>query len=235
MFKLATSSVLWLPLTVALFCAATRVYLASGKSPLLNPTFLTLAGVITLLVTFGVAPTDYFESVRILHYLLGTAVVALAVPLARNLARFTGDWWMLAAALAAGSLTSAVVGMLVASELGAPAELVRSIAPKAATAAVSIEIARGIGGLPPVTACLTVVTGIVGAIMGPYVLNALAITSAASRGLALGAASHGIATARAFAEGEATGCWASLAMGLNAVLTAILVPLLVAVFGLPAN
>jgi len=229
MFKLATSSVLWLPLTVALFCAATRVYLASGKSPLLNPTFLTLAGVITLLVTFGVAPTDYFESVRILHYLLGTAVVALAVPLARNLARFTGDWWMLAAALAAGSLTSAVVGMLVASELGAPAELVRSIAPKAATAAVSIEIARGIGGLPPVTACLTVVTGIVGAIMGPYGYGP------ASRGLALGAASHGIATARAFAEGEATGCWASLAMGLNAVLTAILVPLLVAVFGLPAN
>src|SRR5262249_61310994 len=102
MIKLATSSVLWLPLTVALFCAATRVYLASGKSPLLNPTFLTLAGVIALLVTFGVAPTDYFESVRILHYLLGTAVVALAGAPERNPGRVTRALGMLAPPLPSG-------------------------------------------------------------------------------------------------------------------------------------
>src|SRR5262249_60474282 len=120
MIKLATSSVLWLPLTVALFCAATRVYLASGKSPLLNPTFLTLAGVIALLVTFGVAPTDYFESVRILHYLLGTAVVALAVAPRRHLAGFTGRRWELAAPPAAGALTVAGGGMAGVSGAGSP-------------------------------------------------------------------------------------------------------------------
>jgi putative effector of murein hydrolase len=50
--------------------------------------------------------------------------------------------------------------------------------------------------------------------------------------LALGVASHGIATARAFSESETTGCWASLAMGLNAILTAILVPLIVSALGM---
>ena len=87
-----------------------------------------------------------------------------------------------------------------------------------------MEISRKIGGIPALTACFTILTGIIGAMLGPGVLNALHIRSEAARGLALGAISHGIATARAFSESELTGCWASLAMALNAIVTAVLVP-----------
>jgi putative effector of murein hydrolase len=100
-----------------------------------------------------------------------------------------------------------------------------SIAPKSATAAVSMEIARGIGGLPAVTASLTIVTGIIGAVCGPYILSWARIESPSARGIALGTVSHGIATARAFSESELAGCCASLAMGLNSILTAIFVPI----------
>ena len=225
-----SSSILWLPVTLALYFAACELHQRAGKSPLLNPTLLTITCISTALLGSGVAYSDYFESVKILHYLLGTAVVALAIPLYGNLQRMDGNLKAMAAALICGSLTSIVVGVALAQALGASLSTILSITPKSATAAVSMEIARMIGGVPAVTACLTIFTGITGAVIGPYLLNACGVQTPFARGLALGTASHGIATARAFTEDEVTGCWASLAMGLNAILTAFFAPLIVSAF-----
>ena len=230
--KIVTTSGFWLPVTVGIYYAATQAYGRSGKAPFLNPTLLTIGGVSAVLIGSGVSYADYFNCVSIIHYLLGTAVVALALPLHRNLRRLNLDVKVLTAALVSGSLTSIVSGLLIANALGASSSTLLSLAPKSATAAVSMEIARGIGGIPAVAACLTILTGITGAVFGPYILTLIRVTSPSARGLALGVASHGIATARAFSESETTGCWASLAMGLNALLTAILVPLVVGALGM---
>jgi predicted murein hydrolase (TIGR00659 family) len=230
--KISTSSTVWLPLTIGIYYAATLAYGRSGKAPFLNPTLLTIACVGALLLSLGVSYADYFRSVSIIHYLLGTAVVALAIPLHRNLQRLDLEVRVLAAALLSGSLTSVVSGLIIAKALGASPTTLLSLAPKSATAAVSMEIARGIGGVPAVAACLTILTGIIGAVVGPYILTMTRVTSPAGRGLALGVVSHGIATARAFSEDETTGCWASLGMCLNAILTAILVPLIVGALGM---
>lgn len=225
--KIVASSVLWLPLTLGIYIAGSGLYCRAGKAPLLNPTLLTICSVTALLVVFEVPYTTYFESVSILHYLLGTAVVALAIPLHHNLHKLRGELRPVALALVAGSFTSIVCGLVIAKALGASPSTLLSIAPKSATAAVSMEIASVIGGIPAVTACLTIFTGIIGAVLGPYVLTWSGITSPSARGVALGTVSHGIATARAFSESEYTGCCASLAMGLNAFLTALLVPLII--------
>jgi predicted murein hydrolase (TIGR00659 family) len=230
--KIMTTTGLWLPLTVGIYYIATQAYARNGKAPFLNPTLLTIACVGALLMSLGVSYADYSNSVSIIHYLLGTAVVALAIPLHRNLQRLNLDFRVLAAALLSGSLTSVVSGLIIANALGASPSTLLSLAPKSATAAVSMEIARGIGGIPAVAACLTILTGIIGAVVGPYILTMTRVTSPSGRGLALGVVSHGIATARAFSECETTGCWASLGMGLNAVLTAILVPLIVSALGI---
>jgi predicted murein hydrolase (TIGR00659 family) len=229
----ATGTMLWLPVTLAIYFAASEIYRISGKEALLNPTLLTIAALCAVLVTFNVRYTAYFEAVRILHYLLGTAVVALAIPLHRNLQRLMRDWRAITVALIAGSLTSIVSGLMIARALGASPSTLLSIAPKSATTAVSMEIARGIGGIPAVTAALTILTGIIGAVLGPYILTWCGVDSPAARGVALGTASHGIATARAFSECERAGCSASLAMGINAVLTALLVPMIVSAVQMP--
>jgi putative effector of murein hydrolase len=90
---------------------------------------------------------------------------------------------------------------------------------------------RLIGGEPAVTATLTILTGIIGAVSGPYVLDMLGIQAPEPRGFALGVVSHGIATARAFTEGEVAGSFASLGMVLNAILTAVAVPLVLRLMG----
>jgi predicted murein hydrolase (TIGR00659 family) len=222
--KAMTGPVLWLPLTLGVYWMSRELYRRAGKIPLLNPTLLTIVAICSALIGLDVPYPIYFQSVSILHYLLGTAVVALAIPMHRNLRKLTGQLRRITVALVAGSLTSIIGGLLIAKALKASDPILLSIAPKSATAAVSMEIARGIGGLPAVTASLTIVTGIIGAVCGPYILSWARIESPSARGIALGTVSHGIATARAFSESELAGCCASLAMGLNSILTAIFVP-----------
>jgi predicted murein hydrolase (TIGR00659 family) len=222
---------LWLPVTLAIYAVGTTLYRRFNKAPFLNPTLFTIAGVAAVLMAASVPYEKYFEAVSVLHYLLGTAVVALALPLYGNLKRLQGRSIALLLALAAGSLASILVGMAVASLAGASKFAILSLAPKSATAAVSMEIARLIGGVPAVTGVLTILTGIIGAVIGPYVLDLAGIRTPEARGFALGVASHGIATARAFSEGEIAGSFAGLGMALNAILTACVVPFLVRALG----
>ena len=226
---LAHTTMLWLPLTVGVYCAALGLQQYAG-TPALNPTLISVAALSVFLLLTKVEYRTYFEAVSILHYLLGAAIVALAVPLHRNLASI--DWRMnrALAGLLAGSVASFGVGVLCAYLMHASPTLVMSIAPKSATAAVSMEIARSIGGIPALAACLTILTGMTGAIIGPALLTLCGVQCPMARGVALGTVSHGIATARAFLEGQLNGCWASIALTINAVLTALLVPSFIQLF-----
>jgi predicted murein hydrolase (TIGR00659 family) len=225
-------AILWLPCTLLLFSGSSALYQRLNKAPIANPTLLTITALVLILAGAGVPYKAYFESVAILHYLLGTAVVALALPLYRNASRLRGRCLGMGLALVAGSLASIFVGLCVAILAHASASTVLSLAPKSATAAVSMEISRLIGGAPAVTATLTIMTGIIGAVGGPYVLNASRIRTPEARGFAMGVASHGIATARAFTESEVAGSFAGLGMVLNAILTALIVPPTVRLLGL---
>jgi len=228
---IAQGPLFWLPCTLLLYAGAVFLSGRSNKHPALNPTLLTIAGIAALLFVTRVPYAQYFEAVAVINYLLGTAVVALAVPLYRNLARLKGCARQAACALLVGSLASILAGLVIAMAVGASVPMMLSLAPKSATAAVSIEIARIVGGIPAITAMLTILTGIAGAVIGPMLLDLAGIRAPEARGLALGVASHGIATARAFSESEVAGGFASLGMALNAVLTALLVPPIVKAFG----
>jgi putative effector of murein hydrolase len=116
--------------------------------------------------------------------------------------------------------------MAIAKALGAEPQTVLSMAPKSVTTPIAMGVAEQVGGLPSLTAALVLMTGITGAVVGPWVLDKLKIRDERARGLAMGTASHGIGTARALAESETAGAFSGLAMGLNGVITALLVPLL---------
>jgi len=131
---------LWLPCTLILYAGSSALHRRLDKAPIANPTLLTIAALAVVLTLAGVPYKTYFEGVAVLHYLLGTAVVALAIPLYRNVTRLRGRWLGMALALVAGSLASLFVGLFVATLAHASASTVLSLAPKSATAAVSMEI-----------------------------------------------------------------------------------------------
>jgi len=223
---LQTSPLLWLVVTLGAYLIADALARRANRNPLVNPVLIAVALVAALLWATGTSYATYFAGAQFVHFLLGPATVALAVPLARNLALVRRNLLPMAAALIAGSVTAMVSAVMIARAFGAPHDVLVSIAPKSATAAVAMAISEAQGGLPALTATLVIATGVIGAIMVTPLMNALGIKDYAARGFAVGVASHGIGTARAFAVDPVAGLFAGAAMGLNAVATPLLAPLL---------
>lgn len=224
---LAASPLLGLTLTLCAYLAAQWVYARCGFSPLANPVAIAIAIIAIVLVVSSMSYQRYFAGAQFVHFLLGPATVALAVPLARQVPRLRRNLMPLACALVSGSVTAIVSAVGVAAMLGASPELVRSIAPKSATTPIAMAVSEHLGGVPALTAVLVILTGICGAVTAKFLFNAMRIESHAARGLALGVASHGIGTARAFQVSAEMGAYAGLGMGLNGVLTALIAPWLV--------
>ncbi len=228
---LAATPLLGLTLTLLAYQLAFAIYKRSGGNPLANPVAISVALVVTMLTLTGTPYRTYFEGAQFVHFLLGPATVALAIPLFTQLARLKRMLLPLLGALLVGSLTASASAVAIGWALGASNESIRSLAPKSVTTPIAMGVAEKIGGLPSLTAVLVVSTGILGAIAARYLLNALRIEDHAIRGFAVGVSAHGIGTARAFQVSEEAGAFAALAMCLNGIATALLLPLLFKAFG----
>ncbi len=223
---LARTPLLWLTVTILAYCLCDRISAALNRTPLANPVLMSMCLVGLLVRVSGTPYPTYFEGAQFIHFLLGPATVALGIPLYQNRQLVMRAILPMLCALLAGSATALVSAVTIARLLGAAPSIVVSIAPKSVTAAVAMGISGRLGGDPGLTAVLVILTGIMGAIIVTPLLNGLRITDKRARGFAAGLAAHGIGTARAFQVDPLAGTFAGIAMGLNALLTAILVPLL---------
>ncbi|SBT11206.1 Inner membrane protein YohK [Candidatus Propionivibrio aalborgensis] len=198
-----------------------------NANPLANPVLLAVAALVITLWATETPYRTYFEGAQFVHFLLGPATVALAIPLYAQLGRLKRMAVPLLVALLAGSITAACSAVLIGHLLGASEATLFSLAPKSVTTPIAMGIAERLGGLPSLTAVLVILTGILGAVGAQGLYAVLRIKDPAIRGFALGTASHGIGTARAFQVSEQTGAFSALAMGLNGLVTALLLPGLV--------
>ncbi len=223
---LSASPLLHLTLTLVAYQIGLAIYRRANLNPLLNPVLLSVVLIVTVLVTTGVRYETYFNGAQFVHFLLGPATVALAIPLYRQFERVRSSAIAVLTSILVGSLTAMVSAVAVGWLLGGSRDSLISLAPKSVTAPVAMGITERLGGLPSLTAVLVILTGILGAMMGTHILNALGIKDWAARGLAMGTASHGIGTARALQVNEVAGAFSGLAMGINALATAVMLPLL---------
>ena len=224
---LRTGPLLWLTVTLVAYVAAQWIYERAGLNPLLNPVALAVILLAAVLTVTGTEYQTYFEGAQFVHFLLGPATIALAVPLFSHFGKVRAVIVPMTVALLAGAVTSVVSALAVAALLGASFETLASLAPKSVTTPIAMGISEQIGGLPSLTAVLVILTGILGAMLATPVLNLLGIRDWKARGFATGVAAHGIGTARAFHVSEVAGTFAGIAMGLNGLVTAFLVPLLI--------
>lgn len=222
---LSGSPLLALILTLAAYHAGTLAYERSGRHPLANPVLIAVVLVAAAIVAMDMPYATYFEGAQFVHFLLGTATVALAVPIYKGLGALRGRMLPLLAALAAGGAVSIASAVGIALLLGADRAIVGALWVKSVTAPIAMGVAERIGVSPTLTAVFAVSTGILGAMLARFVLDAVGSRAWWQRGFALGVASHGIGTSRAFSVSEEAGTYASLAMGLHGVLGALAIPL----------
>ena len=223
---LSTKPLLGLTVTLVAYQIGFGIYRALDKAPLANPVLIAVILLSALLWATDTPYETYFDGAQFVHFLLGPATVALAIPLYGQLARLRRSALAILTAIIAGSLTATVSAVGIAWALGASERTLLSLAPKSVTTPIAMGIAERLGGLPSLTAVLVILTGILGAMLATVTLNLLRIRDWSARGLAIGVAAHGIGTARAIQVNEVAGAFAGLAMGLNGLATAVLLPLL---------
>ncbi len=232
---LASTPLFGLTATLVVYVLAQSFFVRVDQAPWANPVLwsvLTLAAALTLT---GTPYPAYFSGAQFIHFLLGPAVVALAYPLWQRRRALQARWpSFLLAALAGGfAATASAAGL--AWMLALPSEITLSLVPKSITAPVAMGVAEKIGGIPALAAVFAVVTGMVGALSGKYLFDALGVgTDKAgwmARGFALGTAAHGIGAARALQVNADAGAWAALALGLQVLLATFLIPIAVRLWG----
>ena len=229
---LAEGPLLWLTATLAAYAAADWLARRLANHPFANPVLISIILVAAVLTATGTKVETYFEGAQFVHFLLGPATVALAVPLYRNLTRLRRALVPMVLALVAGSLTAVASAIAAAWALGAPDAVIMSLAPKSVTTPIAMGISERLGGLPTLTAVLVILTGILGAIALTPLMRLVGLSDRApAAGFAVGLAAHGIGTARAFTLDPLAGTFAGVAMGLNGILTAILMPLIAGLLG----
>jgi predicted murein hydrolase (TIGR00659 family) len=223
---LSGQPLLWLTVTLLAYALADRVSRLAGRHPLANPVMMSVALVAAVLVITGTPFPAYFAGAQFIHFLLGPATVALAVPLYRHIALVRRRALPILAALLAGSTTAVGSALGLAWLFGAGPAALPALAPKSVTAPIAMGIAAQLGGDPALAAVLVILTGVTGAVVVTPLMNALRIRDYAARGFAAGVAAHGIGTARAFQVDDLAGTFAGVAMGLNGLLTALALPAL---------
>jgi putative effector of murein hydrolase len=223
---LAGSPLLALTLTLGAYQLGVMAYERTHRHPLANPVAIAVVLVAVTITLIDMPYTRYFEGAQFVHFLLGSATVALAVPIYKGLGALRGRVLPLLTSLLCGGVTSIVSAVGIARLLGADDAIVGGLYAKSVTAPIAMGVAERIGASPTLTAVFAVSTGILGAVLARFVLDFVGSREWWQRGFALGVASHGIGVSRAFSVDVEAGTYASIAMGLHGVLGAVLIPAL---------
>ncbi|WP_374000743.1 LrgB family protein [Bdellovibrio bacteriovorus] len=213
-------------MTLGFYLAARRISSWGKDHPLLSPPVLTILAVIIMLLVFKIPYKEYFQSARPIHFMLGPATVALALPLYNQLEKLKKVLAPLMVALVIGSTVGILSAVFFGALFGLPHDVLLALTPKSVTTPIAMGIAEKIGGAPSLATVFVMITGIAGAIVATTVMKLVRVQDPVVKGFAMGLAAHGLGTVRAFQISEMAGAFAGLAMALNGLMTAILVPLL---------
>ena len=214
---------IWLLATLVIFYSA-RAIAVRLKNPLINPLLISLLVLIPLLIWLKVPYDTYFGQNKIINYLLGPAVVALAYPLYEQLEQIKLKWKTIFTVCLIGSSLSMLIGASIACLMGLDMQLTASILPKSVTTPIAMAVSHQIGGIPAITAVMVIMAGLFGSVVGYPLLRALKIRPAIAKGLTMGTVSHALGTAKAAEESYQEGAFSSLALVICGVFTSILAP-----------
>ena len=216
---------IWLVATLVVFYSM-RYLAIKIRNPLFNPLLISLIILIAALRWLQVPYETYFADNEIINYLLGPAVVALALPLYQQLPLIKRKWKTILSACFAGSILSMIFGTSIAFLMGADAQLAASILPKSITTPLAMAASQQIGGIPAITAAMVIIVGLFGAVLGYPVMKLVRIYHPLAKGLTIGTVSHALGTAKAVEEDYQEGAFSSLALVICGIMTTLLAPIM---------
>ncbi|GAB2720902.1 LrgB family protein [Halomonas garicola] len=223
--RLTATPLFAVALTLAAYLVAMALLKRLGRPPWLPAILLATVLLTGALVLTGMDYTAYQDGARWLTVLLGPATVALGMPLYQLLPRIRQLWRPLAVCLPVSAVMAIVYALGIAWLMGAPGEIIASLAAKSVTAPIAMGIAEQIGGNVSLLLGALLITGVAAIAFVSLVARLMGITDERLIGFALGVNGHALGTVRAFEIGSTAGAFASLGMSLTGIFTALLLPL----------
>lgn len=192
---------------------------------------LTIVVLIVVLLGAGIDYETYEEGGSYIDFWLKPAVVALGVPLYRQLESIKKQLLPILVAELAGCIAGIVSVVVVAELFGASRDVIVSLAPKSVTTPIAMEVAQTMNGIPALTAAVVVCTGIFGGMAGFRLMRITKVKSPIAQGLSIGTAAHAVGTSSAMDVGYRYGAFSSLGLTLNGLFTAMLSPFILSYLG----
>lgn len=223
METLLHSEIFILTLVIGVYVGAVWLY-KKTKLSLLHPLLISIPVLAAITHLLGISYPSLERGSRIISFMLGPTVVVLGYLLYEQVAQLKANTVSIVTSVFVGCLTGIFSVIFIARYFGAAPVLIASLEPKSVTTPIAMSIAERSGGIPSIAAVVVIVVGIFGGVVGPFILEKLGIRSKIAKGLALGAAAHGLGTARAMELGTIEGAVSGLAMGVMGLMTAVLVP-----------
>lgn len=200
------------------------------KFPLLNPLFIGIVLVIFFLKLFKINYEDYNNGTQMISFFLGPATVVLAVPLYKKIMLFKAHCMPITIGIIAGTLSGIISIIFLCYFFGLNHSVGISMVPKSVTTPIGVAVSNELGGIPSITVMAIILTGIIGSIIGPFILKIFRIKDKVAVGIAFGTASHALGTTKAMELGETEGAMSSLAIGLAGLIMVIIAPVIVHIF-----
>lgn len=219
-----------LALTFIIYVASQLLQRRTGIS-MLNPILLSTVAIIVFLLACDIDYDTYSKGGEFIDFWLKPAVVALGVPLYRQLESIKKQFLPILLAEVAGCIVGIASVVIVAQMLGASREVVMSLASKSVTTPIAIEVTQAIGGIPALTAAVVVCTGIFGGMTGFRMMKLSRVKSPIAQGLSMGTAAHAVGTSVAMETGYRYGAFSSLGLTINGLFTALLTPFILELLG----
>ena len=192
------------------------------KMAIFNPLLISIA-VTILVIVFGKVDYEvYHEGAKYLSYLLTPATVCLAIPLYEQWELLKKNVKAVIAGLVTGTITSLTTVFVLALICRLSHEEYVTLLPKSITTAIGMGVSEELGGYVAITVAVIIITGVLGNMLGETICKVFRITEPISKGLAMGASSHAIGTAKAMEMGEIEGAMSSLAIAVSGILTVLL-------------
>jgi predicted murein hydrolase (TIGR00659 family) len=218
-----SNSYFLLALTLGVFFGA-KVLQQRTRILVLNPILITIILVIGYLELTNIDYDTYYDATHVIDFWLKPAVVALGVPLYKQLSVIKKQLLPILVSQLVGCLVGITSAVGTAMLLGASHEVTVSLAAKSVTTPIAMEVTRTVGGIPSLTAAVVMCVGLLGAIFGFKILRFGHVASPIAQGLSIGTASHAVGTSAAMERGDRYGAYASLGLTLNGIFTALLTP-----------
>lgn len=210
--------------TIGIYSLARFIYLKANKFILLQPMLSATVLLGIFLVQSHIPLEQYKEGTFLLTWMIAPLTIALMLPLYERIREIRHLLLPILFTLIICSTFTVALTLLTANYLGASKTSLLSLASKSVTTPVALSISEQIHSLSSLSALIVIVTGVIGVITGPIIFSLAGIKSERAQGLTLGLSAHIIGSTYALEKNHRIAAYSIIAMSLNALLSALLLP-----------